>query len=263
MGKLLPLAVLAVAAPGRVRRFALGRHGNRAAQQVVGVAVGLGAPLGASLLWAGVGSYGLSHATGLRELATDPRGSIRDYLLHRSPGDMFADAVELGLTVIPIRVGGKDAAWEIVTYLGGETVVMYTDELRGSGQSFREAHPTIRQQIAMNDATPGVAPANAPPSGVTLDPPWHEATKSLPVSDNELVVGRSGLDPSTAYEVPGRGTYYTDASGDVSFVVESKSGSIDIDLDSASSGVVYVENDGVAFVKRADGGLWAVAARVR
>lgn len=221
-----------------------------------------GGTLAAGFLWAGVGTYSIGHASSIYRLSTDPKGAIKYYLLNTSPGDMLADAVELGLTVLPIRIGPKGDIGELTTYLGGEVIGAYTDQARGAGPSINELRLDIRREFDGMLGQGSQQPLQTrPPSsfdGSRLDLPSHDAAGTLPAPhSDELVVGRPDLNPNTAYEVPGRGTYYTDANGRVSIVVESHDGSIAPELDHPASGVLYVENDGFAYGLTDDGGLWA------
>lgn len=226
-----------------------------------------GGTLGAAFLWTGVGTYSLGHATSIARLAADPKGSVKYYLLNTSPGDMLADAVELGLTALPI--GPKGDLGELATYFGGEVVGAYTDQFRGDGLTVNELRLEIRQEfddiLNQGGSAPGLE-TRTPGSfeGSLVEIPPHDATGSLPApGPNELVVGRPDLASNTAYDVPGRGTYYTDGEGQVSLVVESGDGSIAHDVDHATSGVLYVQNDGFAYGVTPDGGLWATIVRVK
>ncbi|MEP6479639.1 MAG: hypothetical protein ABJB03_09630 [Rhodoglobus sp.] len=227
-----------------------------------------GGTLAAGFLWSGVGTYSLGHANDLYLLGTDPKGSIKYYLLNTSPGDMLADAVELGFTALPIHIGPKGDIGDLTTYFGGEVAGAYTDQFRGDGPSINDLRLGIRREldgiVNQGSSTPPLQ-TRAPGSfeASRLDLPTHDAAGTLPAPHgDELVVGRPDLNPNTAYDVPGRGTYYTNADGRVSIVVESHGGSIAPDLDHASSGVLYVENNGFAYGLTDDGGLWATIVRL-
>jgi hypothetical protein len=235
---------------------------------IVGLIFLSGGTLGAGFLWAGVGTYSLGHATSIVRLAGDPKTSIKYYLLNTSPGDMLADAVELGLTVLPIRIGPKGDIGELTTYLGGEIIGAYTDQFRGGGPTINEVRLDLKQLVdgLANPGSSGPGLETRPPGsfeGSLLELPAHSTTANLPApGPDTLVVGRPDLAPNTAYEVQGRGTFYTDGDGRVAVVVESEGGSIASELEHAASGVLYVERSGFAYGVTPDGGLWATVVRL-
>jgi hypothetical protein len=69
------------------------------------------------------------------------------------------------------------------------------------------------------------------------------------------VASRADLAPNTAYDVPGRGTYYTDASGKVVLVEQAPGGDIGLDIRHAKPGVEYAREGFVYGVDDA-GKLW-------
>jgi hypothetical protein len=73
---------------------------------VVGAIVGLATGgLGTALFVSGVAGYGLSHAHGLASLTRNPRAAVRGYVTSLTPQGAVLDALDLGLTFIPVGAG--------------------------------------------------------------------------------------------------------------------------------------------------------------
>ena len=80
--------------------------GQLAALIVVGAVFGLATGgLGTALFVSGIAGYGLSHAHGLATLTRNPRAAVSGYVSHLTPQGALLDALDLGLTFIPIGGG--------------------------------------------------------------------------------------------------------------------------------------------------------------
>jgi hypothetical protein len=217
-----------------------------------------GLPLGLALGRAGYVAYAIGHTSAARDLAKDPAGSLGHYLLHRSPADMLADGLDFGLTFIPGFLGLKGTGGDLAGFVFGDMTVQGVGDIAAIDTSIAEGLAAQRQvsalgldpsSVTMRPSVGGSPPGELPP------PPVSSRGELLDTLPGEVVASRSDLAPNTAYDVPGRGTYYTDGSGTVVRVDQAPGGDIGLDIRTAKPGVEYVR-DGFVYGVDDAGRLW-------